>query len=151
MNHLMKYLLSALVMLTAFHAQAQMADPAQTLSTLVFGKFDGDQSKAYTQLFMKKAELVDASGKVWKGRKAILEWHETPASESGLTLPSEKSLLEHHIRLIRPDLAVAVATLRSLSGAATYHCICRRVDGRWYIETCSITPVSEPAAEVSIR
>lgn len=149
MNRTMKNLLFAIALLLTTNAQAQLSDPAQTMSALLFGKYESNQSAAYAQLFMKKAELVDASGKIWKGRKAIQENFQ--ALETSSDSPSVKKLLVSHIRLIRPDLAIAVATIHDSKSMVAYHCLCHRLDGRWYIESCSITPVLTSTQTLSSR
>ena len=149
MTNFLKTTILALTLLST-NLQAQLSIPDAAVlgkmldeSVAVFQVADND---TYADFFMKRAELIDASGSVLIGRKAIANWHKGLLKDcTGATLKREA--LSKHTRLIRPDLAVVVATTRftcgDQTGTVAYNCLFRRIDSKWYVETCAIVPVQE--------
>ncbi len=46
-------------------------------------------------------------------------------------------------------MATTRITRDDQTGVVAYNYLFRRIDGKWYIETCAIVPVLEPAAVVT--
>lgn len=148
----MKTLLFALILFSS-NLQAQIVQPNETIPGKMLNAsiaaFQVADSDTYAELFMKKAELIDASGAVMLGRTAIVEWHEGLMNDCAQAHTMTREVLTKHMRSLRPDLAVMVVTTRitcgEQSGTVAYNCLLHRIDGKWYIETCAIVPVQETA------
>ncbi|MBC7775945.1 MAG: hypothetical protein H7246_10965 [Phycisphaerae bacterium] len=150
MTNFLKILAIPLALLSInLHAQLSIPDAAVfgkmlTESVAVFQVADSD---LYADCFMKKAELIDATGTVVIGRKAIKNWHKGLLKDCAGGSTMKREALSKHTRLIRPDLAVVVATTRftcgDQTGTVAYNCLFRRIDSKWYVETCAIVPVKE--------
>lgn len=159
----MKNLLSDLLLLAAFcllaqWATAQTANPkeAEFGKTLneSFAAFQVIDSDAYAGFFMEKAELIDASGAVIIGRNAIAEWHKGLLKNCAEADGATREMLSKRTRLLRPDLAVVVATTQvkyhGQTAQVAYNCLFRRIDSKWYVETCAIVPVEEAAKPLAL-
>ncbi len=137
--------------LLATNLQAQLSIPdAEVLGKMLnesVAVFQVAESDDYADFFMKNAELIDASGAVMIGRKAIANWHKALVKDCTGANSIKREILSKRSRLIRPDLAVVVATTRFTCGDQTgtlaYNCLFRRIDSKWYVETCAIVPVEE--------
>ncbi len=150
MTHFLKILAIPFILLsTDLHAQLSIPDAAVlgkmlNESVAVFQVADNDM---YADFFVKNAELIDASGSVLIGRKAIKNWHKGLLKDCAGVSNMKREALSKHTRLIRPDLAVVVATTRftcgDQTGTVAYNCLFRRIDSKWYVETCAIVPVQE--------
>ncbi len=126
----------------AIQAQPAGMAPALAASLAAFNTGDCQDFAAH---FMKKAELIDATGQLVVGRKAIREWRRQligicPDCPS---VPCE--VRETYLRHLGPALAVAISTVRvGYSGSEadfTFQFLLRRLDGKWYVETCTIIPL----------
>jgi len=150
----MKNLYSKLLFPAAFCLLAQCANAqAPNLEDALLGRilnqsfaaFQVADSEAYAAFFMQKAELIDASGTVVIGRKAIAQWHKQLLLDCTQGGEAHSEVLDKRTRLLRPDLAVVVATTQvkcqDQTAKVAYNCLFRRIDGKWYVETCAIVPV----------
>lgn len=98
--------------------------------------------RKFGDYFMKKAVLVDPAGEIVNGRANIVSWYEHQTDAPG----NSERLLNSMMRQIRPDLILVTAQSQvgfdSKSTDLTYNILWRRVDGNWYIESCSIVSAS---------
>ncbi|GEM_PF-2307605 len=151
----MKNFLSDLLLMTAFcllaqWVNAQEADLNNHLNESL-AVFKVSDSGTFAKFFMPNAELIDASGKTFIGRKAIREWHQQMHRNCAPAKEITSEIISKRTRSIRPDLLVMVATTavkcQNHSATVAYNCLFRRIDSQWYVETCAIVPVEGSAVE----
>lgn len=144
-------LLAALALAQMLFAQTAN-DPnrliLQTTSSF-FGATAGQHAdrhiRQFADYFMRKATLIDASGAILIGRDRILTWRDDQAHLTRPAASRPEKIQSSLIRLLRPDLAIVVAQTRvgveQPANDLSYNILWRRIDGKWYIESCTITPV----------
>lgn len=145
------FLFAALLLSAALYSQS--VSTADHLALRSTGGFldapvsaSGDPyTRTFADYFMRKATLIDAWGTVIIGRDRIVAWRENQMHQYEPAGFQPGKIRNSLLRLLRPDLALVVAQTQanddtSGSGLA-YNILWRRIDGKWYIESCTITPV----------
>ncbi len=99
--------------------------------------------------FQKSAEVVDVSGKLIVGRSAIVKWfNEQKEAVPGYQAESFQRLSKH-TRYLDPALRVKIIQSKVNIDGKDVYATCtyfsRRIDGKWYVESCSVVQGQAPS------
>lgn len=145
----MKFKVSQLLFLVGFLAIANLltAQNANTagLNVLLYQTLlpvNKQPTRIISDYFQKSAEVIDISGNVIKGKNTIVKWFKTQKEACPGYQADSFKRLKKHTRYIDPALRVKIIQSQvKIDGQdvfATCTYFSRRIDGRWYVETCSI-------------
>ena len=105
-------------------------------------------TRLITDYFQKSAELVDVSGNLIVGRTAIASWYKAQREACPGYQPETFKRLSKHTRYLDPALRVKIIQSKvSVDGHdvfATCTFFSRRIDGNWYVESCSVVQTQAP-------
>ena len=120
-----------LVLVASTAARADDTDAIRESSAAFAAAFDKGDAKAIAEMWTAEGELIDAAGKVHRGRPAI----EAAYAEFFQTHPNEKiDVAVDSIRMLSSDAAIEEgrASLSGLeAGASNYSAIHVKSDGKW--------------------
>jgi uncharacterized protein (TIGR02246 family) len=135
-----------LVQMLGLAARADETDAIRESSAAFAAAFDKGDAKAIAEMWTAEGELIDAGGKMHRGRVAI----EAVYAEFFKTHPNEKiDVAVDSIRLLGKDAAIedGRASLAGLeSGAARYSAIHVKEDGKWKMALVRESAAPEAAA-----
>jgi hypothetical protein len=106
-------------------------------------------TRMVSNYFQKNAEIVDVSGKLVIGRSAIVKWfNEQKEAVPGYQADSFKRLSKH-TRYLDPALRVKIIQSQVTVDGKDIYATCtyfsRRIDGQWYVESCTVVEADAPA------
>lgn len=107
-------------------------------------------TRLITDYFQKGGELVDVSGNLIVGRTAISNWYKIQKAACPGYQPETFKRLSKHTRYLDPALRVKIIQSKvSIDGRdvfATCTYFARRIDNKWYVESCSVVQTLTPPA-----
>jgi uncharacterized protein (TIGR02246 family) len=135
-----------LLQLSSTVARADETDAIRESSAAFSTAFNAGDAKAIAAMWTTEGELIDAGGKVHRGRPAI----EAVYAEFFKTHPNEKlSVAVDSIRMLGKDAAIedGRASLAGIeSGAARYSALHVKEDGKWKMALVRESAAPEAAA-----
>lgn len=129
---------------------AQSADTAG-LNVLLYQTLlpvNKQPTRLVTDYFEKNAEVVDASGILIYGRSAIAKWFKNQKEACPGYQADTFERLWKHTRYLDPALRVKIIHSKVKVNGQDIFATCtyfsRRIDGKWYVEACSVVQAQGP-------
>lgn len=147
----LNFLLLVCLLAIAKPLAAQTVNPAG-LNVLLYQTLlpvNKQPTRIVSDYFQKSAEVVDISGNLILGRSAIVKWFRGQKEACPGYQAETFKRISKHTRYLDPALRVKIIQSQVKIDGQDVYATCtyfsRKIDGRWYVEACSIVQGKAPA------